>query len=116
MKVQVLVFNITDFDYVEPMNLLGIFLASSEQVASGVTDKSGLFETDLVEGKYFLSLVDYTLSPTTNKGIPYLLDYPVNVLGEGVLMIRVEIDSSEVVMEVDIPDRLKVNIQVVLKP
>jgi len=43
MKVQVLVFNTTDIDYVEPMNLLGIFLASSEQVASGVTDESGLF-------------------------------------------------------------------------
>jgi len=116
MKVQVLVFNTTDIDYVEPMNLLGIFLASSEQVASGVNDKSGLFETDLVEGKYFLGLVDYTLSPTTNKGIPYLLDYPVNVSGEGMLRIRIEIDSSEVATEVDIPDRLKVNIQVVLKP
>jgi len=44
------------------------------------------------------------------------LDYPVNISGEGVLRIRVEIDSSEVATEVDIPDRLKVNIQVVLKP
>ena len=116
LKVQVSIFNTTDLDYIEPMNCLGVVLATPEQVFSGVTDRSGIFEADLTPGKYFLSLVDPTLSPTTKQGIPYLLDYPVTVSEEGELIILVEIDSSEVESELDIPEKLKISVVLVSKP
>jgi len=98
------------------MDCLGVVISSPEDVVSGITDRSGRFQADVLPGKYFFNIIDYTLSPTTEKGIPYLLDYPIVVEANQDLVIKAEIDSSSVQTEADIPDLLSVQVLVVSHP
>jgi hypothetical protein len=112
-KVTISVFNTSDPDSIEAMDCLSIVINSPEDVASGITDRSGRFQADLPPGKYFFNIIDYALSPTTEKGIVYLLDYPIVVKANQDLVIKAEIDSSSVQTESDIPELLKILITAV---
>lgn len=98
------------------MDCLGVVINSPEDVVSGITDRSGRFQSDLLPGNYFLNIIDYALSPSTKKGIPYLLDYPIVVEANRDLVIKAEIDSSSVQNEADIPELLSVQVIVVAYP
>lgn len=112
-EVTVSVFNSPDLDYIEPIENIGVIFANPEEVESGVTDRSGIYRANLSVGKYFLSLLDPVLSESTGQNIPYLLDYPITVAEEGSLFIKIEIDSSQVESETDIPDKLNVAVRVI---
>jgi len=107
-RVAILIFNTSDPDSIEALDCLCVVISSPEDVVSGLTDRSGRYETDLPPGEYFLNIFDYTLSPTTGQGIPYLLDYPVTVFALKDTIVKVEIDSSQIESESDIPRRLRV--------
>lgn len=115
-RVTISIFNSSDPDSIEAMDCVGVVISSSEEAVSGITDRSGRFQTDLASGKYFFNIIDYALSPTTEKGIPYLLDYPLVVETKQELIIKVEIDSSSVLSEADLPESLKVNVLIVTRP
>lgn len=115
-RVTISVFNSSDSDSIEAMDCLGVVINSAEDVVSGITDRLGRFQADLSPGKYFFNIVDYALSPTTKKGIPYLLDYPIVVEADQDLVIKAEIDSSSVQTDADIPEFLTVNVIVVAHP
>ncbi|MFE1744083.1 hypothetical protein [Coleofasciculus sp. H7-2] len=115
-RVTISIFNTSDPDSIEPVDCLGVVINSPEDVVSGITDRSGRFQADLSPGKYFFNIIDYALFPTTEKGIPYLLDYPIVVKVNQDLVIKAEIDSSSVQTEDDIPELLIVNVIVVAYP
>jgi hypothetical protein len=115
-KITISIFNTSDPDSIEAMDCLGVVINSPEDVVSGITDRSGRFQADLLPGKYFFNIIDYALSPTTEKGIPYLLDYPIVVEANQDLVIKAEIDSSSVQTEADIPELLSVQVIVVAHP
>jgi hypothetical protein len=115
-KVTVSIFNSSDLDSIEAVDCLGVVFNSPEDVVSGITDRSGRFEAELSPGKYFFNIIDYAISPTTERGIPYLLDYPLVVKASQDLAVRAEIDSSAVQTEADIPELLTVNVMVVASP
>lgn len=107
-RVTISIFNTSDPDSIEAMDCLGVVISSPEDVVSGITDRSGRYEADLTSGEYFLNIIDHTLSPTTGQGIPYLLDYPVTVPASKDTFVKVEIDSSQIESESNIPSKLKV--------
>jgi hypothetical protein len=115
-RITISIFNSSDLDSIEAMDCLGVVISSPEDVVSGITDRSGRFQADLAPGKYFFNIIDYALSPTTERGIPYLLDYPLVVKSNQDLVIKAEIDSSFVQTEADIPELLRVSVMVVAEP
>jgi hypothetical protein len=107
-RVTISIFSTSDPDSIEAIDCLGLVISSPEDVVSGITDRSGRYEANLPPGEYFLAIIDHTLSPTTGQGIPYLLDYPFTVLSLKDTFVKVEIDSSQIESESDIPRKLRV--------
>lgn len=114
--ITVTVFNVTDPDHIEVMDLVGVVLASPEKVYSGATDVSGSFKALILPNKYFMSIVDPILSPTTGQLAYYLCDYPINAQFFKELDVRVQINTIAVESDTDIPEKIQATVSIVSKP
>jgi hypothetical protein len=116
IEITVTVFNVSDLDYIEAMDLIGVILATPNHVYSGITDVYGSFKAMVPPSMYFMSIVDPALSPTTGQLTYYLCDYPIRAESFRELDVRVQIDTSAVESDQDILGSIQTTVSVVSKP
>ncbi|MEL6491419.1 MAG: hypothetical protein AAFQ95_15790 [Cyanobacteria bacterium J06621_3] len=106
-SVRVTILNATGLDEVEHMDNMGVFLASPDQVYSGITDNAGTFQASVVRGDYSLSVADPVIAPSSGSIVTYLTDHTISVSDSSRIDVQVEIDSREVASDKDIPSKIK---------